>query len=145
MWRACLQNPVLAPTGSQIPPTRGQLPTPITALPCSETSHRLLCLNNKLPCLAFKAFQDLVPGNFWLHVSCTILIHLPFPPTTTTLQSFASISDYLRNIGTQSQGSRGPDSSLKPEGAREGLGPSGKWTTLFQLFVYLATESSKPS
>lgn len=143
MWSACLQNPFLAPTGSQIPPTLGQLPTPITALPCSKTSHRLLCLNNKLPCLAFKAFQDLVPGNFWLYVSYTILIHLPFPPTT--LQSFASISDYLMNILTQSQGSSGPDSSLKPEGAREGLGPSGKWTTLFQLFVSLATESSKPS
>lgn len=48
-WRrACLQIPFPVPTDSQISPTLGQLPAPITALPCSKSSHRPLCLNNKL-------------------------------------------------------------------------------------------------
>lgn len=37
--RACLQNPFPAPMGSQVPPTLGQLPALITALPGSKTSH----------------------------------------------------------------------------------------------------------
>lgn len=113
--RACLENPSPAPTGSQIPPTLGQLLALITALSCSNTS------SDRLPCSAFKAFQDLVPGSCWLYFSDITLIHLPFP--APMLQSFPPISDYLMNIlTTRFQCTRVPGSSLKPVGAREELG-----------------------
>lgn len=102
-----------------MPPTPGQLPTPIMALPGSKTSQRLLCLNNKLPCLAFKAFQDLVPGHFQ-----PIPHTLSKPPTPphhhypAHASVFGFLSDYLMNM-LSSQCTRGPNSSLKPEGARE--------------------------